>query len=142
MRSGRGVGYCMNPTCQRYSRGNVLAKGATSFVCSKCHWVGKTEFERGQLTGRQRIVSEVRVEFGYDPEREIYRRSVVVNEDRLLRPHSVYVLQTPLIETEKTACAVGRAILARLNERVFAPAKRPHHATRDQLRQEGWATLV
>jgi len=142
MKSGRGVGYCMNPTCVRYTRGRVLPKGADTFVCDQCHWAGRAELERGELRGRHRIVSEVRVEFAFDPEREIYRRSIVVNEDRLLRPHAVYVLQTPLVESEKMALAVGRAILARLNATAFAPSPLPPRPTHEQLRKEGWSTLV
>ncbi len=142
MKSGRGVGYCMNPTCVRYARGRVLPKGADSFVCGKCHWVGKAELERGEMRGRHRVVSEVRVEYAFDPEREIYRSSVVVNEDRLLRPHGVYVLQTPLVESEEMACAVGRAVLARLNAVAFSPTPMPPRPTYDQIRTEGWATLV
>ena len=141
MRSGRGVGYCMNRSCDHYGRGRVLAKGSTSFVCSRCRWVGKAEFERGQRLGSYNVVSEVRVEFAFDPEREIYARSVVVNEERLLRPQAVYVLQTPLIESPELACAVGRTVLKRLNERVFA-RKRMHYPTREDLLDQGWATLV
>jgi len=140
MKSGRGVGYCMNPTCEHYSRGRVLPRGQDSFVCTRCHWVGKVELERGQRRGSYNVVSEVRVEFAFDPEREIYTQSAVVHEDRLLRPQAIYVLQTPLVESHKMACAVGRAILNRLNERVFAAeAARQTH---EQLRAEGWSTLV
>lgn len=141
MRSGRGVGFCINPTCEDYTRGRVLGAGATSYVCRRCHWVGKVEQERGQRLGKFHLVSEVRVEYAYDPEREIYTRTAVVNEDRLLRPQAVYVLQTPLVESEEMACAVGRAILNRLNERFLKrPAQRqPSYA---ELRSEGWSTLI
>jgi len=141
MRSGRGVGFCINPTCEDYTRGRVLEAQKTSYVCRRCHWVGKVEHERGQRLGQYNLVSEVRVEYAYDPEREIYTRSAVVNEERLLRPQSVYVLQTPLVESEEMACAVGRAILNRLNERFF---RRPsaRQPSRAELRSEGWTTLI
>ena len=141
MRSGRGVGYCMNRVCDLHGRGRVLSSGASTYVCGRCGWVGKTEYERGQRLGKHEIVSEVRVEFAFDPEREIYTRSIVVNEERLLRSQAVYVLQTPLIESPELACSVGRAVLKRLNERALGRVA-ARHATREQLRAQGWATLV
>ena len=142
MKSGRGVGYCVNPACERHARGRVLPKGQDTFVCTTCHWVGKAELERGQRRGNYNVVSEVRVEFAFDPERDIYTQSVVVHEERLLKPQAIYVLQTPLVESHKMACAVGRAILNRLNERAFAKESQPRQPSHEQLRAEGWSTLV
>jgi len=141
MRSGRGIGYCLNPSCERYSRASALRKGDESYVCSRCEWTGHAEFERGHRQGRHRIVSEVRVEFGFDPDRGIYTESVVVGDDRLLRSQSVYVLQTPFVKSHRVALDVGRAVLKRLNEKAFSPhlGRLP---SREELRAQGWSTLV
>ena len=142
VRSGRGVGYCVNRSCDHYGRGRVLAARVDPFVCSRCRQVGKAEFERGSRQGSFELVSEVRVEYAFDPMRDIYTLRAVVSEERLLRPHAIYTLQTPLIQTPEMACALGRAILNRLNEKTFAKKHPTWQPSRDQLRAEGWQTLV
>ena len=123
-RSGRGVGYCLNPACDKYRRGRVLAPETETFVCSQCGWSGRAQHERGYRHGEFGVVSEVRIEYGYDPTRDIYTRQAVVNEGRTLRRQDIYVLQTPMVEKEETALQVGRAILQHLNRRAFGPPKK------------------
>ena len=142
MRSGRGVGYCTNRSCEHHGRGRVLAARVDPFVCSRCRQIGKAEFERGARQGDFELVSEVRIEYAFDPMRDIYTMRAVVTEERLLRPHAIYTLQTPLIQTPEMACALGRAILNRLNEKAFARKRNHWQPSREELRAEGWSTLV
>ena len=119
--SGRGVGYCLNPACNLYRRGRVLVPGSNAFVCGECGWMGRTQHERGYRHGDFGVVSEVRVEFGYDPARDIYTEQVVVTEDRTIRRQGIYILQTPMVEKRETALELGRIVLERLNRGRFAP---------------------
>ena len=141
-KSGRGAGYCINTVCEHHGRGRMLKVQIDSFVCSRCGRPGKVELERGVRSGDFDVFSEVRVEWGFDPLRDIYTQRTVVTEERLLRPHAIYTLQTPLVESVEGACAVGRMILDRLNARTFSKSEPQARPTRDQMRAQGWSTLV
>ncbi len=73
------------------------------------------EPERGKTRGDGDIFKEVRVEYNFDSTRGAYQETAIVRDESLWGSCSAYILQSPLIKTEKRALRVAEAILANLN---------------------------
>jgi len=111
----RGVGYCQNAECDDYAKGVFLLNHGGSFACPECRHVGRIERERGFYTGNSHLFREVRVEYNFDPVRQIYRDVAIIQDVSLWEESNTYTLQSPLVRTEKRALKVAEAILANLN---------------------------
>jgi hypothetical protein len=123
----------VNSACETYLRGRVLPHHQLErFLCPRCGFSGRVELERGVRSGHGQEVGEVRVEYGYDPVRNIYTESTVVHGERQSGARAVYTLQSPLIQSADTAIGVARTILARMRQRA-AEARRAQ--TRPTMRR-------
>lgn len=120
-RPSRGVGYCQNPRCEDYGKGVFLLNHGAAFSCPDCRHPGRVERENGQAQGESRVFREVRVEYNYDPELDLYRDIAIVQDVSLWGPTSSYTLRSPLVRTEKRALKVAEAILANLNRATDGP---------------------
>jgi hypothetical protein len=114
-RPSRGVGYCHNPRCEDYGKGVFLLNHGDAFSCPDCRHPGRIERESGRALGTGKVFREVRVEYNYDPELDLYRDVAIVQDVSLWGPTNSYTLRSPLVRTEKRALKVAEAILANLN---------------------------
>jgi hypothetical protein len=71
------------------------------------------------------VVSEVRVEYGFDPARAIYLDRISVRDSRGPRRGGVLTVQTPLICDEAAARSLAAAILRNLCAMPRHPARLP-----------------
>jgi hypothetical protein len=114
-RPTRGVGYCQNTCCEDFGKGVFLLNHAGAFTCPDCRRAGRIEHETGCFTGDSHVFREVRVEYSYDPETNVYRDVAIVRDTSLWESSSAYTLRSPLVRTEKRALKVAEALLANLN---------------------------
>jgi hypothetical protein len=105
------VAYCANRACAQFLQLRVQAVAPVAYRCSACGELGELELERGMRSGDGPIVSEVRIEYGFDAARALYLERVAVRDPRWLRVGAVFTLQTPLIFDEKAAHSLGAALL-------------------------------
>jgi len=136
----RGVGFCVNSDCGCFGQLRSFRHLPEAYDCTRCGAPGQIERERGIKQPGATIFDEVRVEYGFDPERRIYRDSVRVRDRRLLGKHDVYTLQSPLVKTRAQALRVAAAVMKQLNARLAKGAK--PLPGRDDLISQGWPVLV
>lgn len=110
----RAVGYCGSVDCEDYAKGAFLLSHSDTFHCPRCRNVGFQEKEGGHFTGNAEWFAEVRVEYNFDPINGTYREIAIVRDESLPRGNT-YVLNSPLIKTERRALKVAEAILSNLN---------------------------
>jgi hypothetical protein len=140
--SGRAVGYCLNDRCSDFAVGRVLTRRDEGFLCTRCERYGRIEHERGRKTGAFEFVSEIQVEFNYDPVRDLYLERTSVRDERLLQPQAIYKLKTPMVQTQIEAANVGRVVMAAINRKLERRPRLRNLQTRAALLSEGWQTLV
>jgi hypothetical protein len=114
-RRGRGVGYCANARCPEFLHLRPQLKAPEKYRCPVCAVTGQLELERGVRSGEGTVVSEVRVEYGFDPRRSVYRERVALRAARAPRAVGVFTLQTPLISDAGAAGRLGAALLRQLS---------------------------
>lgn len=112
----RAVGICRNLECEEYNKDVFLLDHAPNFNCTRCHKLGRYLPETsGVLDSASMNFYQVRVEFNYDPDKDIFRSIAIVTDESLDKSGgNVYTLKTPLIKTEKRALAVAEALLSNL----------------------------
>ena len=115
-RKRRGVGYCTSERCPAFFKLQVQIPAPEQFRCASCGGAGQLELERGVRGGEGPLVTDVRVEFGFDPRRRIYLQQVAVRAARALRTGSVFTLQTPLAPDRDAAYALGVSLLRGLSQ--------------------------
>jgi hypothetical protein len=114
-RRGRGVGFCTSPSCPDFLQLRPQVPAPEEYRCPTCARPAGLELERGVRRGTGPIVSDVRVEFDFDPRRCIYLGHVAMRAARVLRPSGVFTLQTPLVRNERAARALAAALLRELS---------------------------
>jgi hypothetical protein len=126
-RRRRGVGYCTSERCPEFLRLSPQVPAPEQFRCTSCGTTGALELDRGVRSGEGPRVTDVRMEFGFDPRCRIYRQQVAVRAARALRSGSVFTLQTPLLRDAAAAYALGAALLRQLSKpsRLARAVRRP-----------------
>ncbi|MBW2281694.1 MAG: hypothetical protein JRG76_06545 [Deltaproteobacteria bacterium] len=144
MRARRGAGYCLKQDCSGFGQPFLLMRPSVPFECPVCMRTGVLETERWARTGEGALVTEVRVDFDFDPERRRYRKRTLKVERGLEGRRSVVTLQSPLIDTREQAIRVARRLLDTLNARARFSLRdpTPAKATRRDLIAEGWTVLA
>ena len=110
----RGVGYCQNADCPDHLKGVFLINHGDTFYCPTCRRYGMVVQEVGSAENQKEIFKEARIEYNYDPSRQVYQEIAIVRDNSILGPANIYVLRSPLIKTEKRALKVAEAILSNL----------------------------
>ncbi len=146
-RMKRAVGYCISSDCEDYAKGVFLLNHGDTFYCPRCRALGRVERETGSQIGKTDIFKEVRVEYNFDPVHGIYREIAIVRDESLWGKHSVYLLRSPLIKTDRRALKVAESCLANLNryrgllEGDEIPRTHEHILHIDQSREEFFKAL-
>ncbi len=111
------VGYCTSFECKRLAVSTFVRDVGSEFICPECLQPGVEVQEQGIVIGSSPIFREVRVEFSYSHRRKYYRHTAIVQDLSLPSCHSVYLLRSPLILTEKRALLAGESLLGSLSAR-------------------------
>lgn len=91
------------------------AQPNTRYTCSQCRRKGSIIVHaQGFHTRSDQTIREVRVEFMFDPNTFQYKSLAVIIENSLPEHFGSYILQDPIIRTEKRALTVGEALLSSL----------------------------
>ena len=138
----RGVAYCRSPECARYAKTERFLDLPASYFCPDCGLPGSIECERGTRRGGSELFHEIRIEYGFDAERGIYRSRLCLRDGRLLAAQNVYTLQTPLARTRDEARRIGTQALRALNRGILRRRSRRRIPSREQLIDQGWPVLV
>jgi hypothetical protein len=121
----RGVAYCLNTECKFYHSSVFMLFKHTGhpslgepYVCPTCEQTGVVvpEVER-RIPGDFAATGYGRVEvrFNWDPAVGYYRGSAIVVDHAIYPGSSQFILESPLIKTERRALAVAESAIANLN---------------------------
>lgn len=112
----RAIGICRNQACVDYNKDMLLINHGDEFACPKCKALGRYKLEIG-LTENLTSLNfyQVRVEFNYDPDLDIYRSIAIVTDETMPKEGgNVYTFKSALIRTDKRALKVAETILGNL----------------------------
>lgn len=120
----RAVGICRTKDCEDFNKDIFLLNHGEFFVCPKCRKAGLFLPERGETLNTTSLdFYQVRVEFNYDPDRDVFRSIAIVTDESMPKEGgNVYTLKTALIRTDKRALEVATALLSNLmhvDESIF-----------------------
>lgn len=119
-----GCGFCMNPECADYGKGNYILVGPTDaprtrYLCAEpgCHAEGFIEYEHAEWTPELGAFREVRVEYDFEPDGRVYKAvGIVLDNDRPIG--RTYTYFTPLIRHKKRALYLAEKFLGLLQQGV------------------------
>ncbi len=116
----RAIGYCLHEECEDYAKGVFLLNYGTRYFCSRCKQEGQIERETAHFRGdgEGKLFKEVRINYDFDPLVGKYHAVAIVRDDSIWGGSS-YIVNSPLIKTEKRALKVAESMLANL-QRVSA----------------------
>lgn len=113
----RSIGYCLSLECESQGKSIFLLNQKREFSCPQCRRKGMTVHEKGYVLSLSNHFREVRVKFDYQTATHNYLRTVVVRDDNCPTHFNTYVVESPMIMTEKRGLAVAEFLLGTLSLR-------------------------